>query len=589
MRIAHPHRHGFLFAVLVAATLTAGCATTGSYSPTVEPPDLEARVMQYARRLVDDGRLPGVSIALVDSEGKVFSAGTGFADPPARIPASGASRYGAGSIAKLFTATAIMQLEERRTVDIDQPVWLYVPDFAIGNRFTDLNLITLRNLLSHSGGLPCDIGKGMWSEQPFTRVAALLRHEYVAYPPDYVTAYSNVGYSLLGHVIAAESGNSFAKYMNRHLFSPLGMAHSEFVSKPAPDPQLARGHRGRTASEPMPIRDLPALGLVTSADDLSRFMEWVLNGPEGRLLMRGTLAQMLTVQNEDVALDFDARMGLGWSLDKGSLRYAGTVARHGGNTPLFTSELIVLPDYKLGVAVLTNRGEARTEVRYLAETALRLALKSRYDLIPPAHSKPPQRLAATAVPAEAAGRYLTELGIMRVDPHAGVLHAERLGRPYPLRGYGDGAFGVQPGSIDRDAAAELRGLARVRFTAEQVDGRDVLVAHAGDTSRLFGDRIPDDAVPTAWRGHLGRYRVVNSDAAVAVEDVALRETNDLIYLEYRMPALSPVLVRQPLGPVTDREAITLGLGRACGETVMVTTTGDRRQLHFSGYDAVRFD
>jgi CubicO group peptidase (beta-lactamase class C family) len=545
--------------------------------------------MNYAQRLVDQGRLHGVSIALVDSQGTVFSTGAGLADPLLRIPASGTTRYRAGSIAKLFTATGIMQLEERHAVDIDQPAWLYLPGFAIGNRFTDLNLITLRNLLTHSGGLPCDIAKGMWSEQPFTRVADLLDREYVAYPPDYVTAYSNVGYSLLGHVIAAESGYSFSEYMERQLFSPLGMVDSEFVAKPEPSPRLARGHRGRTAAEPLPIRDVPALGLVTSANDLAQFLDWVLNGPESRLLMRGTLAQMLTVQNADIALDFDARVGLGWSLDKGSLRYAGSVARHGGNTPLYTAELIALPDYKLAVAVLTNRGEARAEVRYLAETALRIALESRHGLVPPAHSAPPALRSAAAVPSDAAGRYMTELGIIRVDPHAKVLHAERIGGPYPLRGYANGAFGVQPAGIGRDAAAELRGLARLRFTAERINGRDVLVAHTGEQSRLFGDRVPDDAVPAAWRGYLGRYRVVNGDAAVAVEDVALREADDLLFLEYRMPALSPLLVRQPLGPVTDREAIVLGLGRACGDTVMASMAGNRRHLHFSGYDAIGVD
>ncbi len=141
--------------------------------------------------------------------------GFGLADVAKNQAATADTRYRAGSLAKPMTAIAVMQLAEKGMVDIDQPLVGYLPVFSIRSRFdTTAQPITVRSVLSHHAGLPTDLNKGMWTEQPFTAVASKLREEYACFPPNLVFSYSNVGYTLLGHLGA------------RGLWCPLRSVHA---------------------------------------------------------------------------------------------------------------------------------------------------------------------------------------------------------------------------------------------------------------------------------------------------------------------------------------------------------------------------
>ena len=110
--------------------------------------------------------ITGLSIALVDGQKVVWSAGFGYADKVNNIPATSQTVYGAGSISKLFTATATMQLAEQGKIDIDKPLQTCLPRFSIKTRFPDAGPITPRNIMTHHSGLPSDLRKGMWSKKP---------------------------------------------------------------------------------------------------------------------------------------------------------------------------------------------------------------------------------------------------------------------------------------------------------------------------------------------------------------------------------------------------------------------------------------
>jgi CubicO group peptidase (beta-lactamase class C family) len=125
-----------------------------------------------------------------------------------------------------------MHLSEQGEIDIDQPLFAYLPQFHIRSRFNIVEKpITVRSLVNHHSGLPTDLVKGMWSYAPFTEVASALAEEYAAYPPGLVFSYPNVDYALLGHMIQQVSGQPFTAYMNEHLFRPIGMNHSAFTLK----------------------------------------------------------------------------------------------------------------------------------------------------------------------------------------------------------------------------------------------------------------------------------------------------------------------------------------------------------------------
>lgn len=152
----------------------------------------------------------GLSIAIVDDQQIIWSQGFGYADKAKQINATPETVYRVGSISKLFTDTLVMQLAEQGKLDIDQPLKTYLPDFAIKTRFPDAEPITPRNIMTHHSGLPGDMGNGMWTKnpQPFRHLTSLLKDKYVAYPPNNIWSYSNLGITLLGTMLEKLTGQA---------------------------------------------------------------------------------------------------------------------------------------------------------------------------------------------------------------------------------------------------------------------------------------------------------------------------------------------------------------------------------------------
>src|SRR5262249_16724046 len=138
-----------LLAAVAAAALTAFAPA----QPVVETRYAPAitRLEKLIAHEMEDKRLPAVSIALVDDQRIVWPKGFGYADPAAKQPATEDTVYRVGSVSKLFTDIAVMQLVERGEIDLDAPVTKYLPDFAPVNPFK--TAITLRHLMSHRAGL----------------------------------------------------------------------------------------------------------------------------------------------------------------------------------------------------------------------------------------------------------------------------------------------------------------------------------------------------------------------------------------------------------------------------------------------------
>ena len=286
---------------LAALLFLGACSTPIPVKPANLPRANYAYVQRYLTWLIKkemaDSSITGLSIALVDDQKLVWSSGFGYADAENKVPATSRTAYRMGSIAKLLTATAAMQLSERRRLDIDLPLSRYLPEFSIRSRFHSAESITPRNIMSHHSGLPANFLRGMVSRNPryFTTLVNDVRDEYVAYPPNYVFAYSNLGVTLLGAAIERISGQDFNQYLHRVLFAPLGMRDSYFSSQPD-----LKGYTDGKLSEVLPLRDLPSGGLVSSVDDLSRFMRMVFAGGRAgtrQILKPETLAEMFRSQN----------------------------------------------------------------------------------------------------------------------------------------------------------------------------------------------------------------------------------------------------------------------------------------------------
>ncbi len=582
----------FLFLALVLV----GCSSAprkpdiiarGDYSYTRE------YITWLVQREMKKYNVTGLSIALVDDQRVIWAEGFGFADKTGQVPATAETVYRVASLSKLFTATAAMQLAEQGKLDIDQPLKKYLPEFSIKSRFPDSSPITLRTLMTHHSGLPADLQKGMWTKkpEPFMKVVHRVREEYAPFPPNFLYSYSNLAVTLLGCVLERISGRPFASLLEKSLLQPLGMSQASFSTGPDPSPLAAKAYSGDREVPDVSVRDLPAAGLNATVLDLSRFMEMVFAGGmahERRVIGRETLAEMLRPQNAAVPLDHDFRTGLGWVLSGMShlaIKNAGPVAHHSGMTLYHRSFLIILPDHKLGVAVLANSATAQGVVSRVAAAALKLALEAKTGIKQPGRRDPPPSAGALSPGALEgyAGLYATMAGVVPVTVKGDQLRAAIMGRELRLTPRADGLLkvgykllGLFPISL---GDFDFIGLGRATLA-----GRDILKMRLDEQEVLIGERLKPLPIPHKWLERLGEYECVNAgDDTVLFKRLRLRQDRGFLIVDYEMPHFVKGTISLALQPLSETEAIICGLSRGMGETICAVRTDGQEQLQYSGY------
>lgn len=580
----------------IVFVLLGGCTVAPPRPTSVARGDYET-TRTYVKKLIDyemeKNAVVGLSIALVDDQRIVWAEGFGYADKEHKIPASAETLYRVGSISKLFTDTAVMQLAEQGRLDIDRPLQNYLPGFAIKTRYPDAGAITPRQLMTHHSGLPRDRMKGFMNPdpRPFAGVVQDIREDYAAYPPNHVFSYSNLGITLLGSVIQTLGGMPFADYMRQSVLAPLGMKNSSFDAGLSTSALMARGYRGRKAETEPSLRDVPSGGLNSSVVDMSRIMSMVFAGGTSgnhRLLKAETVAEMLRPQNTAVPLDFNFHVGLGWMLStvgRSTIENAGIVAHHAGATILFRSQMYLLPEHKLGVVVLANSSTAQQVVDRVATEALTLALEAKTGIRQPERSKvqPADGPLPAAVVSDYVGDYTTLAGYARVYADGKGLRVHVAGHDIDLVRRSDGLFGLNYALLGI-FHIDLGTLGDIGVSRRNVAGHDLLVARAGSQEMLVGQRIEPPANLGAWRQRLGDYEITNLDADHKfVDRIRLTEERGFLLVELTMSESLGQPQRITLMPLSNSEGRLLGPLSDGGETIRSVMVDGEERLALSGY------
>lgn len=379
-----------------------------------EPPhemtaaDVEAFLDGFMPMQLERENIAG-AVVLVVKDGKVLAAkGFGYSDVEKKTPVSvDATLFRPGSISKLFTWTAVMQLVEQGKLDLDKDINTYL-DFKIPATFPQP--ITLRQIMTHTPGFEEQI-KDLINAEGMPM--ASLREHLVRHMPERIfspgttPAYSNYGAGLAGYIVERVSGKPFNDYIADNIFKPLGMTRSTFA-QPLPDnlkPLMSKGYsRGSAKAKSFElVEEAPAGALSTTAADIARFM--IAHLQDGRLNDANASAQIL--RPETAQLMHSRQFGLVPALNGMCLgfyeesRNGHRIIGHGGDTVYFHSDLHLVPDAGLGFFVSYNsRGKGEISPR----TALWNHFLDRYfPYKPPAVAVP----ATTAADAKSvAGHYL---------------------------------------------------------------------------------------------------------------------------------------------------------------------------------------
>ena len=315
----------------------------------VDTATLFAAVDRYVEDEMKAGSVPGFSLAIVRGQQVVHARAFGIADRTRRHVTPQTS-FILGSLTKSFTALAIMQLVDANRVALDAPVQRYLPWFTVRDHRAS-RTITVRELLNHTSGIPKSAGLQLVrGEKASTEAeqAALLSDVRLSHAPGSVFEYSNANYWLLGLIQESVTGTPYASYVERHIFGPLAMTHSFTSPVEAQKHDLASGYRiwfGRPYQEELPFykRELAAGYLISSADDMARYLIAQLNGGAPVISAEG-LRQM---QTPPPGMPY----GMGWLTDNVSgvpvLWHTGAVANYHG-------DMLLIPSLGWGVVQLAN-------------------------------------------------------------------------------------------------------------------------------------------------------------------------------------------------------------------------------------------
>ena len=386
-------------------------APTAGESKVTEPPheltaeDVHAFLDGFVPMQLEREDIAGAVVLVVKDGAILFAKGYGYSDVEKKNPVTvDATLFRPGSISKLFTWTAVMQLVEQGKLDLDRDVNEYL-DFKIPAKFG--KPITLRNIMTHTPGFEEQV-KDLITED--AAPSATLRQHLVnhiperIFPPGTTPAYSNYGASLAGYIVERISGRPFNDYVAENIFKPLGMSHSTFA-QPLPaelKPLMSNGYRlGSGKAKSFEINEAaPAGALAATAADISRFMI--------AHLQSGKLGNAQILRPETSMQMHSRQFGLSPALNGMCLgfyeetRNGKRIIGHGGDTIYFHSDLHLMLENGIGFFVSYNSaGKGDISPR----SALWYHFLDRY--FPYTPPKVEKLTSADADAKTVAGRYLT--------------------------------------------------------------------------------------------------------------------------------------------------------------------------------------
>lgn len=359
---------------MAVALLLQGCSTASPIKVSAQPVPsfdqaLSNRIDTAVVQLMHEQQIPGLAISILKNNIVVYNKGFGIANISTGSPVTPQTIFQLGSDSKMMVGIAIMQLQAQGKINLDAPLTDYLPDFELSD--TRYKNITIRQILSHRSGLPycsdykqCDY---LDYQAPEFDDGALARHVHRSNSVDLVSEpgkkmqYSDLGFEMLGVVIARLSGESFEDYIKQHVFLPLGMAHSSFLLADIPPSTLAAPHvLNKTISInryfPYSREHAPSSHLFSNLEDMNRFANAQLQRGHVGTTQLVPAAAYDAMWSPEIATNlpspWEKNLGLGWFL---GVNDGHRLVGHAGGDTGYASEFILAPDDSLSILVMVNR------------------------------------------------------------------------------------------------------------------------------------------------------------------------------------------------------------------------------------------
>jgi CubicO group peptidase (beta-lactamase class C family) len=457
-----------------------------------QEPDLPSRIDRIFARY--DRNTPGCTVGLAKDGRTLYTQGYGSANLEYGVPLTAASVMESGSVAKQFTAAAVVLLQQDGKLALDDDIRKYLPEVPDFGR-----TITIRQLLTHTSGLRDQWGllgiegrgPGSQVHSPMTALDLVAHQKMLNFPPGTAYSYSNTGYSLAALIIERVSGKSLQEFSQERLFGPLGMAHTQWrddFTRVVPQRATAYSPSDSGYHTDMPFTNMIGNGgLLSTMDDVLRWNENLDHPTVGGRAFTEMLQTPMRLTN---GRTIDYALGLG-VVDYDGIREIS----HTGSTAGYRTFLARYPDQHVSIAVWCNNSGANA--RELGQQVADLVL-----------TKPTRAANTAAAPA-------VRLPAAELSQWAGVYRDPATDRAVTLT-VADTALisGDDDVYLPMTAARFSTRGGEASFAGARGRRTFTLARANGDTARFEEVKPPANPLPTS--DYVGRYVSDELDVVLTV-------------------------------------------------------------------------
>lgn len=332
-----------------------------------------AKAIKYATKIFDAwlpwkiqyDRIPGLAIGIVHDGKLVYQKGFGYADVESKVAITPKTCFRIASISKTFTAVAIMQLVEHGKINLDDRIEKYLPWFKAQTKNLGSSNITIRQLLSHTGGVFRDGNTPHWEDDNVPDLAGLkksISNKSVVFENLTQFKYSNFGFALLGEVIKKASSLDYGEYVTKNIIKKIGMEHTAPDYNKDNDEWLAKGY-----SRPIPNKEreafhhsatkayAPATGFLSNVPDLAKYLAAISLKQKKANMLIGRESKKEMVRGYLIEGEEKASYGLGFDDYKIEKR---KIVGHSGGFAGFITQISLDVENDIGVITLTNANDS---------------------------------------------------------------------------------------------------------------------------------------------------------------------------------------------------------------------------------------
>jgi CubicO group peptidase (beta-lactamase class C family) len=379
-------RNGSILLVIICLInlIFSGCGSsavsaTGTKLST-QSTSLYPQVEEYIQQQMEADNIPGMAVVVVQGHEVIYLNGFGVVSLDTQQTVTPQTIFDLASVSKSFTALGVLLLRDEGLVELDASVRQYLSDFMPDK--PQAAEITVRQLLNHTSGLPGEFSAPLIfqdGKDALQKIISNANRLKLNREPGSSFEYADINYCLLGALIEEVSGLTFEDYMQQKIFSPLGMGNTTLYPEIAAALDRADGHQpfyGGIIVRNIPVYRgaLPAGWVMSCAEDIARWLIVHLNN--GFIDGEQIIPAVTIEETHAVAVLYEEDgkkigCGMGWLIDNSNEDIS--LVWHGGDTPNFTTDMLMLPQYETGIAVMIN-SQASTTGHNIAPAVANLVL-----------------------------------------------------------------------------------------------------------------------------------------------------------------------------------------------------------------------